>query len=155
MGAEPDMGIANHYIGSWIHLLVMSPSLYVNGTVDILTTHISDIAFAVCERSLNVHGIPSNVHYKIHLQYPILLGWNPSCVLEKQHYRPRMRECNGFILCACVCVCSGYNFWMPWRNFTLGRVVHYDHILVKFEYQGHWVKVNVTLVKLASWTVGH
>ena len=34
-------------------------------------------------------------------------------------------------------------------------VVYLDHIQVKFEYQGHWVKVKVTLVKLASWTVGY
>ena len=33
-------------------------------------------------------------------------------------------------------------------------VVQLDHIYVKFEYQGHWIKVKVTLVKLASWTVG-
>ena len=34
-------------------------------------------------------------------------------------------------------------------------VVHLDHIYVKFDYQDHWVKVKVTLVKLASWTVGN
>ena len=30
------------------------------------------------------------------------------------------------------------------RNFTLGMVGHPYHILVKFECQGHWVKVQVT-----------
>ena len=34
-------------------------------------------------------------------------------------------------------------------------VVHLDHIQVKFEYQGHWIKVKVTLVKLIILTVGH
>ena len=63
-----------------------------------------------------------------------------------------------YCLCVSVClsVCLGYNFWMPWhRNFIFGMVVHLDNIWVKFEYQGHWIKVKVTLIKLASWTVGH
>ena len=34
-------------------------------------------------------------------------------------------------------------------------VVHLGYTQVKFEYQGHRVKVKATLVKLASWTVGH
>ena len=33
-------------------------------------------------------------------------------------------------------------------------VVHLDHIRLKFEYQGHRVKVKVTLVKLIILTVG-
>ena len=34
-------------------------------------------------------------------------------------------------------------------------LVHLDNIYVKFEYKGHWVKVKVTLIKWALWTVGH
>ena len=34
-------------------------------------------------------------------------------------------------------------------------VVHLDQNCVKFEYQGHCVKVKVNLVKLAFWTDGH
>ena len=34
-------------------------------------------------------------------------------------------------------------------------LVHLDHILVQFEYQGYWVKVKVTGEKLVIQTVGH
>ena len=34
-------------------------------------------------------------------------------------------------------------------------VVHLEHIKVKFEHQGHWVKVKFTFVKLIIRTVGH
>ena len=34
-------------------------------------------------------------------------------------------------------------------------VGHLDHVLVEFEYQGHWIMVEVALVKWAFWTVGH
>ena len=34
-------------------------------------------------------------------------------------------------------------------------VVHLKHMLVKFEYQGHWVKVKVIFLKLTILTVGH
>ena len=56
-----------------------------------------------------------------------------------------------FSSCVCVCLslCLGYNFWMSWhKNFIFGMVVHLDHIQVKFEYKGHWVKVKVISWKM-------
>ena len=52
-------------------------------------------------------------------------------------------------MCVCVFVCLGYNFWNSWhRNFIFGMVLHLDHIWVRFEYQGRWVKV-----KVISWKI--
>ena len=44
----------------------------------------------------------------------------------------------GYVFVLCVCL---LNEWTPQhRNFIFGMVGHLDHI--KFEYQGHWVKVK-------------
>ena len=70
--------------------------------------------------------------------------------------------CLSMCVCVCVClsvclsVCSGYNFWTSWhRNFIFGMALHLDHIKVKFEYQGHWVKVKVISWKMPVLLPGH
>ena len=61
--------------------------------------------------------------------------------------------CLSVCLSVCVPVCTGYNFWTPWhRNFIFGMQLHLDHIYVKFEYQGHWIKVKVIWEKNDSFT---
>ena len=47
---------------------------------------------------------------------------------------------------------SNSNFY---RSRIFGMVGDLDHISVKFEYQDNWLKVKVTLVKWAVWTVGY
>ena len=54
-----------------------------------------------------------------------------------------LRVCGKVMFSYCLCVCLGYNFWIPWhRNFIFDMVVHLDNIYVKFEYQGHWLKAR-------------
>ena len=51
--------------------------------------------------------------------------------------------CLSLYLSVCLSVCSGYNFWTnEAKNFIFSIKIHFDHIQVKFEYQGHWVKVK-------------
>ena len=76
------------------------------------------------------------------------------------HYNSSLRVGNAFShVCVCVSVClsvhlslsvcvclyfCGYNFLTPsHRNFIFGIQVHLYNIKVKFEYQGHWVKVKI------------
>ena len=78
-------------------------------------------------------------------------------MIRLDYYRPRMREGNVFILSVCcvsVCV-SARVITFECLDIETSFWVWQYHIQVKFEYQGHWVKVKVTLVKLAFWTVGH
>ena len=66
-------------------------------------------------------------------------------------YHPRMRVGNVFshvcvylsvCLSVCLSICSGYNFWTAsHRDFIFGMQVPIYHIKVKFEYQGHWVRL--------------
>ena len=46
-----------------------------------------------------------------------------------------------YFLFVCVCVCVKA---VDLKASCLGMVVHVDYIWVKFEYQDHWVKVEVT-----------
>ena len=69
-------------------------------------------------------------------------------------FRPCIREGNVFILSVsvCVCVCVGLSIRaIPFKSLGIetsffGKVGHLDHIYIKFDYQGHWVKVKATLV---------
>ena len=56
--------------------------------------------------------------------------------------------CLSIHLSVCLSVCSDYNFLTAsHRNFIFGMEVHCDHIYIKFEYQGHWVKVKAMCQK--------
>ena len=62
-----------------------------------------------------------------------------------------MREGNVFVLSVhisvYVSVCAKTFECIDIKNFISGMVGHLVHTWVKFEYQGHWVKVKITLVK--------
>ena len=48
--------------------------------------------------------------------------------------------------CVCVCgsVCSGCNIWTnKGRSYIFSTHIHLYNFWVKFEYQGHWIKINV------------
>ena len=74
-------------------------------------------------------------------------------------YRPRVRECNIFILPVYLCICLpvwAITFECLYiEHCIFGMVGHHDHTQVQFEYQGDWVKDKCTLVKWAFWTVEH
>ena len=65
-------------------------------------------------------------------------------------------EGNSFVLFVCVCACLSVCLSVqaiPFEcldtetSFLVSVVVHLDHIWIKIEYPGHWVKVKVTWVK--------
>ena len=56
-----------------------------------------------------------------------------------------MREGDVFILCVCVCLSVCLSVRGLQLLSALTKNLPLDHIWVKFEYQGHWVKVKVTL----------
>ena len=58
--------------------------------------------------------------------------------------------CVWIISVECLSVYSGNNFWTTHtepRNFILSILMHLYLFQVKFEYQGHWVKVNIKYAK--------
>ena len=75
-------------------------------------------------------------------------------------YRPRMRQGNVFILfvCVCVCVCLSVcvSVWaITFECLNIETSFLVSRYILTTSRSRLSIKVKVTLVKLASWTVGH
>ena len=66
-----------------------------------------------------------------------------------------MQEGNVFILSVCLSVQAKTFENLDIETSFFGMVIHLHHIYVKFECQGHWVKVRVTFVKLTIPIAGY